>query len=75
MNQTLQTVTVVARLAGAASEHGKLQEFIGYLIGAFAASNTELVKHDEDKAVNVLANLADATLALCGEVPSNATVQ
>lgn len=71
----MQTVVVLSRLATKASESGKLQDFIGYLIGAFAQANTELLKHDEGEACSILAHLADITLKDCGEVPTGATVQ
>lgn len=64
MNNTLKTVVVVAELAGAAKEAGKLNEFIGYLIGAFAQANTELVKHDEPLACGILSKLASMSLAV-----------
>lgn len=67
----METVIVLARLAGKAKDSGKLPEFIGYLIGAFAQANTELLKYDEDMAVDVLSRLADATLADC----EKATIQ
>lgn len=70
MEQKMQTVVVLARLAGQAKDSGKLPEFIGYLIGAFAECNTALLEHNEEKACSILGHLADVILADCGELRS-----
>lgn len=76
MNQTMQTVIVLSRLAGKAKDNGKLTQFMGYMIGALAQATTELAKHDETAAASNFAHLADLILRDCGEdLTQGATVQ